>query len=442
MAFDPKQYWADLQPKHKRYAMVGLTTIVVGGVILGLPDGSPEVKEHKPENVRSILTSTNTREIGMDAVMARQKMQESRIKELTSLVEKQAQLLQDLKDRRGDSTDAEVALRLLQGKVGELEDHAKRQGWIIEDIKDGYIAPSVTTGGVPANSKVKKEDSAAPTPTPDVARVADGMVADPNHYFKTNPVRPVASPAAGSPNDKPSSKREKGANQSTIRTIESVSQINEEGPSSPKTVLPTGSIISGQLLNGMDAPTGMKAADNPGPVLVRVDKEAILPNHWSAAVEECFITMSGYGDLSSERAHFRTERLSCMRDDQTVLDIPLKGYATGEDGKAGLRGKVVHRTGALLANSLLAGFGAGLSEAFGSTPVPTLATGTASSDRQYQSFNSGTLNYGLAKGASESLSNLSDYYLELAEQIFPCIEINAFRSVDIILTSSVTLEFK
>jgi hypothetical protein len=78
------------------------------------------------------------------------------------------------------------------------------------------------------------------------------------------------------------------------------------------------SFTRGVLLGGLDAPTGGQAQSNPHPVLLRLDDNAILPNRFRAEVRECFVIGAGYGDISSERAYIRTERLSCVRHDGTA----------------------------------------------------------------------------------------------------------------------------
>ena len=66
--------------------------------------------------------------------------------------------------------------------------------------------------------------------------------------------------------------------------------------------------------------------------------------------------VGGFGDLGSERAYLRAETLTCVRTDGGVIEVPLDAYAVGEDGKVGIRGRLVSKQGALLAKALQAGF--------------------------------------------------------------------------------------
>ena len=81
------------------------------------------------------------------------------------------------------------------------------------------------------------------------------------------------------------------------------------------------------------------AQRNPQPVLLRLMDNAVLPNQFRSKVKECFVVGAGYGDVSSERAYIRTESLSCITREGTAIDVPVKGYVAGEDGKAGMRGR-------------------------------------------------------------------------------------------------------
>src|SRR3989304_3626567 len=107
--------------------------------------------------------------------------------------------------------------------------------------------------------------------------------------------------------------------------------------------IPSGAFTRAILLGGLDAPTGGQAQRNPQPVLLRLVDNAVLPNHFRSRIKECFVIGAGYGDMSSERAYIRTESLSCVTRDGTAIDVPIKGYVAGEDGKAGMRGRLRHR---------------------------------------------------------------------------------------------------
>ena len=155
---------------------------------------------------------------------------------------------------------------------------------------------------------------------------------------------------------------------------------------------------------------------------------------WMSAAS--FIVGAGYGDVSSERAYIRTESLSCVTRDGTAIDVPVKGYVAGEDGKAGMRGRLVSKQGQILANALLAGVASGIGHAFtqSSTTLSVSPLGTTSTvDPGKQ------LEAGLGTGVGKALDRLAQYYISLAEKVFPVIEVDAGRSVDVVLTQGVAL---
>jgi conjugal transfer pilus assembly protein TraB len=202
--------------------------------------------------------------------------------------------------------------------------------------------------------------------------------------------------------------------------------------------IPSGTYIRSVLLGGLDAPTGGDASSaNPHPVLLKVVDFANLPNGFKQDLRGCLITGSGYGDISSERAMLRTDRLSCVYEDGSVIEIPIKGAVYGEDGKAGMRGRLIEKQGQILANALLAGLIGGIGEGISSTYSVTTqgAFGTQTSVSPSDSFKAGT-----ASGVGQAMTRMQEYYIKLADKIFPVIEVNAGRYVDIMALQGVQID--
>ena len=212
---------------------------------------------------------------------------------------------------------------------------------------------------------------------------------------------------------------------------------NKKEELKPLNVISTGTISKVTLLGGMDAPTMAAAKTNPLPVLMRVDDLSFLPNNWKEDIQGCFILGEGYGDLSSERAYIRTTTLSCVTKNGYHIDTPFKGAVYGEDGKAGLRGRVVTKQGALLARTLIAGFLQGISDAFkqSNTIVSVTPQGSTQTLDPKKAIQSGLFN-----GASAATNKLAEFYLKMADQIAPVIEISAGRRVDVIATDMIKLK--
>lgn len=199
--------------------------------------------------------------------------------------------------------------------------------------------------------------------------------------------------------------------------------------------IPAGSFARVTLLGGMDAPTGGQAQSTPQPVLFRADGNAILPNKFKFQVKECLGVGAGYGDIASERAYIRAESLSCVLENGETVDVEIKGYIAGEDGKTGMRGRLVSKQGQMLANALMAGIGSGIGQAFqqGATTQSISALGTTQTVSNGQAFQAGA-----SAGVGKAFDRLANYYISLAEKTFPVIEIDAGRTVDLVLTKGVS----
>lgn len=201
------------------------------------------------------------------------------------------------------------------------------------------------------------------------------------------------------------------------------------------TYLPAGSFARAVVLAGATVSTGGTASSNPVPMLLEIKDLARLPNALRANVKACFVTANATGDLSSERVWIRLERLSCMTQSGKALDARIQGYVTGDDGKTGVRARLVTRSGQAIASALLTGSISGLGKAVSlsaqdTTTYTSGAVGTTVSD----SFRAG-----LGEGLESALDRIADYYIRLADKIFPCLEIDSGRKVDLILSQGLTV---
>lgn len=220
--------------------------------------------------------------------------------------------------------------------------------------------------------------------------------------------------------------------------ISSKPEVEKQKPQSEgaKTYIPSGSFARAVLLGGFDAPAGGQAQNNPLPILLKIQDNAFLPNRYRAKVRDCHIVGQGYGDISSERAYIRTEALSCVLKNGEVVDAPMKGYIVGEDGKAGMRGRLVSKQGQVLANALatgiISGFGQGLQQA-------SMSYGTSAFGQVATVDPSQRVQAGIGSGIGRALDRMSQYYITLAEKMFPVIEIDAMREIDVVITKGITL---
>ena len=204
--------------------------------------------------------------------------------------------------------------------------------------------------------------------------------------------------------------------------------------------MPAGSMVEAVLMNGMDAPTSAVSQKNPVPAVMRVKSDAILPNHFTHDIKECFVLVSGFGVMSSERAQLRTETYSCIRENGQVLEGKLDGYVVGEDGRVGARGRLVSKQGSLIAKSLAAGVLAGIGQAVTPTNVPQLNLNPSSYVQTQRTDASTVAETGVARGLSDASKAAARFYLEIAREMTPVVEIDAGRKLTIVLIKGV--EFK
>jgi conjugal transfer pilus assembly protein TraB len=437
-----KGYWEDLSPNNKRYLAIGLGIAILFGLVAIFSDSSPtEPSANRAESIRHILTDTNTREIGIDSLAADLKL----AKDKSAALQREVDQLKNEFARSGNKTAADKTLifnvEQLMTDVRDLKGENFNLSKKLLEAQTMRQSPNVFAPMPPPETDSTNQNETGEDDQ-ESSVVTNPNLANPDDFFRYAP-----TPSQASSMGEESTGRGQGAGaekppslviSSYVSTSPgiAVDPILEE----PEIYLSGGAIITGVLINGMDAPTGKGARQDPFPATIRVQKEAILPNRFTADVRECFILVSGYGDLSSERAYMRGETLSCIKNNGDAIEQPLDAYLVGEDGKAGIRGRLVSKQGQLIARSLMAGFLGGAAEAFDVDSVPTLSLGNEGNRQLQQNEFSSTLARGAAaKGASNALDRIAQFYIEMAEAIFPVIEIDAGRQVDIFVTKGSTL---
>lgn len=207
--------------------------------------------------------------------------------------------------------------------------------------------------------------------------------------------------------------------------------------------IPTGSLLRGIMISGVDAPTGGNAQNNPHPILIYLNDSSWLPNGFQKNLEGCHVLASGWGDMSTHRAFVRTERLSCVYKNGYTVDIAIKGNLIDvRDGKLGVFGTLESRAGSMLAKSMASGLLAGFSSAL--TPRATLSVDTdPGSNYLYQTPDmKGVLQSGSYQGASNALDRLAKYYQTLAEKAVPVIAIKPGLEIEIMIQSGFVLKMK
>jgi len=336
---------------------------------------------------------------------------------------------------RGDSLEVK-----LRGDLQKILDGQSLLGDRVTAIEEGKVVPGANAGGNPAAGMPSSEDGLPPAipgdapaypPAPhDAQAEADKVPAPP-----AAPSAPPAPPA-------PPTERQVGAIGAATATTpaEGGAAGGARSKKANRTIyLPPG-FMKARLLTGIDALASKDATSNPEPIIARVQAPAVLPNDVKANLAGCFVIGNATGSLAKERVEVQLVSISCVDfDEHAVVDQSIKGFFVDTDGKKGLSGKVVTRAGATLARSFIAGTIAGISQSvegsFGS--LSTSALGSV------RSLDAGdAVKTGIAGGLSKSSDKLTDFYLDLARQAGPVVEVGAAKDVVVVIQEGLALEIK
>ncbi|NVZ10518.1 conjugal transfer protein TraB [Allochromatium humboldtianum] len=433
MALTLDSTWGRLSPNLRRGLVIaGVLGGLAGILVLAFGQTEPRaVREQRAREqlTRTLLTDVDPRSLGIDGLARRLERLEQQLAAVAGTVNTPP-AGQGLDRALAEHRDAQAA------QVAELQQQIAALRAELDDTR-----ASATVAVQPATTRADSQTFAEPAPPPaldDPALFAppqrSGAEGPEDRRTELAPVRP-----ANRPREAALTIRVVGAAPAADADSTPSGPREAEPPDPEPVMIPAGSILRGVLLSGLDAPTGVQARRDPYPALVRLKHEAILPNRFRSDVRECFILIAGYGELSSERALLRSETLTCVRRDGGVIEVPLDGYAVGEDGKVGLRGRLVSKQGQVIARAMQVAFLEGVAQVFNKSQVSVIST-RSDGTVQYQDLLSGdSLQAAAATGTGKTLERLAQYYLDMAEGIFPVIEIDAGRPVELIVNRGLSL---
>ena len=447
--------WQSLSARSKRWAAIAGALLAFLLFTWGIVSGSTEENERTRRQAlnEAILTDADTRDTTIDRLAAQLEAARDENRKLAKSVEKlaarQEKIPDDVADRlqRQAKREADTEKRQLEARLKQLETE-------LEDLHE--TASTAKEQAVHAKSPAGRdepEEKQEPAVEPAVKPASTGVVfpeavttldeTDPAAVFRRSGPqtasvgKPGAVPAGGATSAGDAIPAGDAAKQDQPLSIRFVSKKDNDAAIAGNTPvpdvgenlfkLPATSILTGTLITGLDAPTGAQAQQAPLPVLLRLKKEAILPNRFKADVRECFALLGAFGDLSSERAQMRGEVMSCVLHDGTILEQPLKGFAVGEDGKAGPRGRLVRREGTFIARAITVGLLEAAANALNDNQVVQVGSGF---DPQAAAASI------TGSAAGSALGRVADWYIDQAFQLFPVIEIDAGRQIDVVLTGT------
>lgn len=327
-------------------------------------------------------------------------------------------------------SQSEGMLRSMNERLAKMESEAKEKDAKIAELEAKQAGGNGSNGGqvddagllskqIPTSGK---KPVAAPSGNLDESGTtpAGGTTAPP-----APPARQLVTVGRSTSNATAPALPEQATNPKTEATKAVVATPGE------RPFLTSASFVRATMISGLDAPTGGQASADPLPVFFRLTDKAILPNRIRTQVKECHAYGVGWGDLPSERAHIRLESLSCILKNGQYIDTAIKGHVIGEDGKYGVRGRLITKQGQLIANGIMAGLASGIGQGF-SNKFSTVSTGvagtvsTVSGDDIWKS--------GLGQGVDNGMSMLAQYYIKAAEKLFPVIEVDSARTVELAFT--------
>ncbi|AUB85188.1 TraB/VirB10 family protein [Candidatus Thiodictyon syntrophicum] len=429
-----KTQWASLSPGVQRVVAwgAGASVLLVLAALAVQSAGPPTPKGSAQEKlVRNLLTDTDPRSLGIKGLAARLERMEHHVDDVKKALAKPP----DKPDVPPVDPAVVEAQRVEMAQLKDQLESLRRQVETAKPVLPPVSLPAVRPPGRLAEPVIPPTSApAAPVPTPPGERPLNQMFSPPTTKAPSPAVPGAHASGAGRALD--------------IRVVSAPPPPapppgRPAAPAPGELFIPAGSILTGVLLNGLDAPTGQGARQQPTPALVRIKHDALLPNRFRADVKECFVIVGGFGDLGSERAYLRAETLTCVRTDGGVIEVPLDAYAVGEDGKVGIRGRLVSKQGALLAKALQAGFLTAFSKVFTQVPATAFSNGATSSQVQFQSmFTPQAAEAGFAGGVGGAMDKLAEYYMKMAENTFPVLEVDAGRGIELIINKGTSLKLK
>lgn len=427
-----KNMWAKASPQRKKttvmIAAIGVVGVVSWGLVAMTQDNSVGPRKNARPVSHELLTVRDPKSLGIDGLKAEIDQIKKQLREVIDMN-------RDIQSRAANQPSSASSAAAASPDMPASEDMTPEDRAALERIRNAPNA-NAPAGRTPAGrtpSGGSRQGSA-----PRMGNQAPSL----EGAETTAPSGPAPYKLEiKSYGEKEEEDGAKVAKKDEYPGVESVG--GKKNAKNSRFVLPAGAIMEGVLLTGLDAPTASHARQNPFPALVRIKHEALLPNRWRTDIRECFVMASGYGDLASERAYLRAEAISCVRDDGTIMESTMDGFASGEDGKNGIRGRLVSKQGQMMAQALMGGFLQGIANIYKPARVPQLTLSTGNGSTGTDSYNrpdpSMALEEGIAGGMQTAAKAVADFYIDMARNTFPIIEIDAGRKVSFIVGRSVNV---
>lgn len=203
--------------------------------------------------------------------------------------------------------------------------------------------------------------------------------------------------------------------------------------------IPAGSVVKAVLVSGADCSVAVQKPTGPNMVLLRPLDNGKLPRNVRIPLKGSVIIGNAIGDLASERVYIRAERMTLVERNGSFTETELSAYISGEDGREGVRGVVVDRSGQIITRAAFASFLSGVSQTVQATLNNQTIEKLAETNGKKTILDIDLYRNSAFQGGTTALDKLSEYYIKRAEQLQPTIQVAAGRVVDVIFTKTVRI---
>ena len=198
------------------------------------------------------------------------------------------------------------------------------------------------------------------------------------------------------------------------------------------------------IVAGADAPTMSTGTTDPKRVWLSIISEQFIANNGTANFKDCLLSGIAKGRIVNGRARINIDTMSCEMtspDGQKYkINQPIKGLVYGEDGKGGVKGRLVSKEGEIIKRGIPLAAIEGAISTLSKTRNYILPTGGSTSTEDANpltEFATGGANTG-----SKILQKFSEYYLKILEELTPYVEVRAKRVVTVAFEGGETLKIQ
>ncbi|HBH7804434.1 F-type conjugal transfer pilus assembly protein TraB [Escherichia marmotae] len=386
-----------------RMALIGLGISAVGGAAWYLSSAqhagkAAQAQQQKapPPNMTGVVSQTFDKKVSDAAVADIQHTASEAEKKLKAFESRLAKMEQREQDYRAKIEEQENELAILRAEQEAMKENSA------PELPAGQPAPSFGPG------------AAVPPPT---------TFYPPGSGNENVNLAPVTQYQV-------TPKPEKGLSSITVDYGEKSAVSNKP----PLPYIPSASFAPAVVIEGADANASVTGNSDPSPMQFRLTGLVRMPNDKTYDLTGCMVTAGAYGDISSERALIRTDRLSCHKNGH-VIDMPFKGHVSFK-GKNGIKGEPVMRNGKIIGWAFAAGAVDGIGSGVAKIGQETPGAGAVASVS-----GSSVMNSALGGGASQVGKTLSDYYIKRAEQYHPVIPVGAGTEVTVVFQEGFQLKY-